>query len=742
MLTVAGAGVSGYNGTWPVRSFGAMALAGSNQAYIEVATVSLAASGGGTIIAPGSVVAGLHQVSVAFITRQGYITRPAPPSSFTAGGSKQVSVTNIPTGPSNVIARLLIFTPYLTPPAVTGTFYSIRQTNSTTSSVMQINDNTTTSAIVNFTDSDLLSGFNAQYLFGLIELGECAGSFPYAGRLFWWGELNSLQDFYGMEFNGGWSLGTGTGGSDVPLGWTNDTSSGAGGSRLANGGVWQDAYRVTGTGSSGFIGLIHQTAFQNWLGTVLIAANTLYSARITVRTSGPANILLQIFNSGLGSLAFINTTVNAPTYQTFILPFSNITPMVIPTVTDLRYSVNDNLGSPVTVDLDRIEIFPTNQPINYTVLRASYASDPESFDGVTGLIQPIYSNGQAVRGVYTLRDSMYICTDRGTFVTKDVPGSEPAFWTVDPVSDTIGCTGPNAVTAGEDWEVKVNRYGLYIYLGREPQKISQEIQDLWNREGSASQINWAYGYKIWATVDLLNKRVYIGAPINGSVECNCIFVMDYNTLDTSEMVAQFPTLRFSAYTGRRVVLEQGRKWTQWQFVQSNGTLLPVPCGTFLEQSDGTAQFVMGGGFDNSVYFIDPTMRGNDNGQPVDSYYTTHFFPTLDEVQTSKPETGPMRDHLHQFSFLRNYIQGFGKCAVWLYENTLSQVSNTNPKLLFNITLQNPAVIDSENTADEAKAERWALKFECNGLDNWFQLERMTRVTEQDPNGMTRGTDMQ
>jgi len=103
----------------------------------------------------------------------------------------------------------------------------------------------------------------------------------------------------------------------------------------------------------------------------------------------------------------------------------------------------------------------------------------------------------------------------------------------------------------------------------------------------------------------------------------------------------------------------------------------------------------------------------------------------------------MRDHLHQFSFLRNYIQGFGKCAVWLYENTLSQVSNTNPKLLFNITLQNPAVIDSENTADEAKAERWALKFECaNSLNSWFELQRMTRVTEQDPNNLVRGSDMQ
>ncbi len=51
-----------------------------------------------------------------------------------------------------MIGRLLIFTPYLTPPATTGTFYSIRQTDSAISTVMQINDNTTTSLSVNFTN--------------------------------------------------------------------------------------------------------------------------------------------------------------------------------------------------------------------------------------------------------------------------------------------------------------------------------------------------------------------------------------------------------------------------------------------------------------------------------------------------------------------------------------------------------------------------------------------------------------
>ncbi len=191
-----------------------------------------------------------------------------------------------------------------------------------------------------------------------------------------------------------------------------------------------------------------------------------------------------------------------------------------------------------SVALDRVEIYPTNQPITYTGLWASYVADPESIDGVTGLVPPIYSNGEAVRTCYTLRDSMYIACDRSTFVTKDVAGTSLPFGPWTRSLPPIGTTNPNGVAAGEDWEVKVNRYGLYIYLGREPEKLSQEIQTLWNKSGSASQINWTYGYKIWATVDLQNKRIYIGAPINGATECNTLFVMDYNTLDTREIIAQ------------------------------------------------------------------------------------------------------------------------------------------------------------------------------------------------------------
>src|ERR1700722_9957286 len=108
--------------------------------------------------AAGSISPGAHQCSVIFLTRQGYYTAPSPPVTWTAGGSFKVNVTNIPTGPSNVIARLLAFTA-----SGGANFYNVPAT-------MTINDNTTTSFVVDFTDTILLSGTSFDYLFGEIEL--------------------------------------------------------------------------------------------------------------------------------------------------------------------------------------------------------------------------------------------------------------------------------------------------------------------------------------------------------------------------------------------------------------------------------------------------------------------------------------------------------------------------------------------------------------------------------------------
>ena len=112
----------------------------------------------------GNISPGVHQCSVIFVTRQGYWTAPSPPVSWTAAGAKKVSVTNIPTGPSNVVQRLLAFTA-----SGGATFYQVPAT-------MTINDNTTTSLVVDFSDTILLSGVSMDYLFELFRRPHSARS--------------------------------------------------------------------------------------------------------------------------------------------------------------------------------------------------------------------------------------------------------------------------------------------------------------------------------------------------------------------------------------------------------------------------------------------------------------------------------------------------------------------------------------------------------------------------------------
>ena len=92
-----------------------------------------------------------------------------------------MSVTNIPTGPANVVQRLLAFT------AEGGaSFYHVPAS-------MVLNDYSTTSLEVDFSDTILLSGISMDYLFAQIELPDQLGVIDYAERLFWWGERSKCR---------------------------------------------------------------------------------------------------------------------------------------------------------------------------------------------------------------------------------------------------------------------------------------------------------------------------------------------------------------------------------------------------------------------------------------------------------------------------------------------------------------------------------------------------------------------
>ncbi|MGB2639315.1 MAG: hypothetical protein WAN32_10235, partial [Candidatus Acidiferrum sp.] len=131
LVTTSGIAVAGYNGTFPIT-----AVPDSTHFSFTADTGGLAASGGGTAAAAGSLDTGVHQVCVIFQTRQGYLTAPSPATSWTASGGLRAVVTNIPTGPSNVVARILCFTG-----AGGASFFYVGSGASLFSGSMVINDN-------------------------------------------------------------------------------------------------------------------------------------------------------------------------------------------------------------------------------------------------------------------------------------------------------------------------------------------------------------------------------------------------------------------------------------------------------------------------------------------------------------------------------------------------------------------------------------------------------------------------
>lgn len=118
-----------------------------------------AASGGA-----GDVAAGDYKIAVSFITDTGFTTQPGPkiasvftPVTYTSAGADSIALTNIPLGGPEVVGRQIFITK-----ANSDLYYYVGQSNGGL-----INDNTTTTATLDFFDSDLV--ITADDLFDLLE---------------------------------------------------------------------------------------------------------------------------------------------------------------------------------------------------------------------------------------------------------------------------------------------------------------------------------------------------------------------------------------------------------------------------------------------------------------------------------------------------------------------------------------------------------------------------------------------
>jgi len=634
----------------------------------------------------GNISPGVHQCVVVFVTRQGYWTAPSPAVSWTAAGSRQASVTNIPTGPSNVVQRLLAFTA-----SGGASFYHV-------SATMVINDNTTTSLTVDFTDTILLSGTSMNYLFGQVELPEQLGVVAYAQRLFWWGERANMDNWRNLTFDGGWDAS----GSGRPLGWQLDPSFGTGGSREASDVVWGDAYRITADGVTAARGMIAQSAIADASGNPLLANHTDYSVRARIkRSSGLSAGTLRInayspTAGQLGSGLVVTFAQATTTYQEFSADL--LAPQTsLPSDLTLRvYADGVPAPSGESFLVDNIEIFLTNAAQNSSLVRASGTETPEAYDGVTGMMSIAENNGQGIRAAFVLRNNLYFVKERSLYVTATDGVNEPALWSVEEASNQVGTPSAHGVGIGEEWVVIASRSGLYLFDGGTPLKLSQEIQPTWD------SINWQAGHHLWVQVDTQHKRILVGVPVGSATQPNQVLMLDYTEGFGDPLAVAFVS------PGR------SRKWSPWSIAANS-------CG-LIERSTGVAQIFFGtNNSTGKIYGLTPGAY-SDDGAAINSYYTTAFL-----AATSSSGR-------NLFGYLTGYVQGAGSLALTaFYPGAGSSVA------LGPWSLTAPAPKDTEQFTN-VLAERIAYQFGTNAAGSWFSLTKLVPWAKPDPYAIVRGTN--
>jgi hypothetical protein len=632
----------------------------------------------------GNISPGVHQCAVVFVTRQGYWTAPSPPTSWTATGGFQVNVTNIPTGPSNVVQRLLAFTA-----SGGATFYQVPST-------MTINDNTTTSITVDFTDSILLSGVSMDYLFSQIELPQQIGVTAYTERLFWWGERSNIDNFRNLTFDGGWDAS----GDGRPLGWTFDPSFGAGAGREPVESVWGDAFRITADGVTVERGYISQSAITDVNGNPLLANNTNYSVRARVARSANLTVGTLRVNAfsptaGQVGLGIAVTALQATTEYVEVSAQLFGPQASLPTDLTLRvYADGTPAPSGESFLIDNIEVYETNAQQNASTVRASASATPESYDGVTGLMSIAENNGQGIRAAFTIRNNLYFVKERSLYVTANDGVNEPALWQVEEVSNQVGTPSAHGVGIGEEWVVIAGRSGLYYFDGGNPTKLSQEIQPTWD------SINWAYGQSLWVQVDTQHRRILIGVPMGTATQPNQVLVLDYTEGFQDPLLAVLTTP------------ERGRKWVPWMIAANS-------CG-LIERPNGVAEIFLGSNNGSGKIYSPVEGQYSDDGAAINSFYSTAFLAS----------TGLSGRNI--FGYLTAYVQGAGGLVV----NAVSP-GDVATIPLGTWTLASPSGRDLEQFTN-VLGERVSYQVGTIAVGSWFSLTKLVPWAKPDPFAVVRG----
>jgi hypothetical protein len=714
----------------------------------------------GTSVIP--IGAGTRQAICFFITASGARTPASPPITFTvASDANLLNFSNLPIGPPNTIARGIAITEAGANGVPGANFYVITEpvtqtvnTVVTTYTSTIIQDNTTTSGSLSFTDAVLLNSeeidIPGDNLFNLIELGSCGWCLPYASRMFYGLQLNKVQNFDNLSFDGGYL--PNNQGTILPLGWgvyptANEIT-------LIPSPVTGDALYISNT--TGVIqpvmGMMSQTAYQDQYGdnVAIIANNTPYSVRVACSCPSGTRI---------GTLVIDLVSLSAGTfgnvYGSFSVPLSAMTSLVsvftgtlltniftasgasgiVPPTLQLRLRV---LGMGVGADLliDRIEVFPTLFPYLKTEVYGSYVNEPEEVDasGDGGIIDTSTENAQACMGGFVMRELMYLLKTGSMYSTIDNPNSEPGGWGLKEVSNRVGSVGINAFDSGEEWAVTACRNGIFGFNGGEPQLFNLEVFDIWK------VINWNYGYTICVRNDIENRRLLIAIPLPTGTSPegvptktvlwlpfapynpapttpNVILMLNYNALGSfAELMEAIGT--HATMFGSLANPDMRRKWTIWQ--------IPTPYMGFVTQANliDLTLTVCNGIGSSKLYQFDPDQL-SDDGVAIYGLYTTYGF-----VNAVKAATLPIFGmHAKRYTVLQFNATGNVNAQVRLLPNDLSA---RYPYIIPGGINLSPVENDDFFRSINVKGQRMFFEMSTNAVGSSFELSKVLLTGKADP----------
>lgn len=437
---------------WNGQFFADSIISPTSFSYRQVGPDATIASGG-TVTPTGQIPAGDHLVCQHFIDKTGFLTAPSPPVRFTASGGQYVKVDDLAIGPPETQGRALSFTGangskffiLIIPAQVNGLQVS-------TSTV--INDNTTTSAVLDFSDLSLLAATGIDVpgnnLLQQTTLNLPHGVVWYEDRLFWIGEKNVVvgsgnQGFLNMGMDGGTLSG-----STSPLGWST-----TGSPAITQVGIMP---ALVGTGK------IAQPAAATAQGNVILQPLLNYSLRVWLNAG---SIAAAISSASTGFNATL--TLSGTGYVT--ANFSQAMPATIPS--DMVFSVT--LTGATIRDL---QLIYADNPNRNPIARASYVQNPEAYDALTGNIGPNDDNTE-LRALFVLQESLHFITERRLYSVQQIGNSEPSSWFPTQVSDKCGAFDANAVVTGKGWAAWGGKDGAFWYGGGIPEKTSAIIAPTW-----------------------------------------------------------------------------------------------------------------------------------------------------------------------------------------------------------------------------------------------------------------------